>query len=245
MTLKDLLKKKDKVKDEGLRPEPKDSLSPNPVPEFTFLRTTTTSEEVIAPPTYPGDRPPEHEKHHSRFRRHSNAAQATAQSPDQPKSRSEKRLSEKLHIGSRSRTASTSSVNIPADLPDVGNDVAKTAEDEAKWEKRATLLAKGPISRNASSTQVDAVREKGRRSRSASVSAGGDENIQEAIRLHEAGELEQSTKMFGRLAEPDGANNALSQVLYGLALRSVAARFVKIWDMPSISTTLPFPKSRR
>jgi hypothetical protein len=25
--------------------------------------------------------------------------------------------------------------------------------------------------------------------------------------------------MFGRLADPDGANNALSQVLYGLALR--------------------------
>lgn len=27
--------------------------------------------------------------------------------------------------------------------------------------------------------------------------------------------------MFGRLADPRGANNALSQVLYGLALRSV------------------------
>lgn len=31
--------------------------------------------------------------------------------------------------------------------------------------------------------------------------------------------LEQSTEMFGRLADPNGANNALSQVLYGLALR--------------------------
>lgn len=27
--------------------------------------------------------------------------------------------------------------------------------------------------------------------------------------------------MFGQLADPHGANNALSQVLYGLALRSV------------------------
>jgi hypothetical protein len=27
--------------------------------------------------------------------------------------------------------------------------------------------------------------------------------------------------MFGRLANPNGANNALSQVLYGLALRLV------------------------
>jgi hypothetical protein len=46
-----------------------------------------------------------------------------------------------------------------------------------------------------------------------------DEDIQEAIRLHEAGELEQSTAMFGRLTDPKGANNPLSQVLYGLALR--------------------------
>ena len=32
-------------------------------------------------------------------------------------------------------------------------------------------------------------------------------------------ELETSTKMFGKLADPNGANNSLSQVLYGLALR--------------------------
>lgn len=36
-------------------------------------------------------------------------------------------------------------------------------------------------------------------------------------------DLEQSTAMFGRLADPKGANNPLSQVLYGLALRSVIA----------------------
>lgn len=34
-------------------------------------------------------------------------------------------------------------------------------------------------------------------------------------------DLERSTAMFGRLANPSGANDALSQVLYGLALRSV------------------------
>lgn len=63
------------------------------------------------------------------------------------------------------------------------------------------------------------------------------ENIQEAIRLHEKGskciqtnisrtralighqDLEASTGMFGRLADPNTHNNALSQVLYGLALR--------------------------
>ncbi|KAG5976833.1 hypothetical protein E4U55_007165 [Claviceps digitariae] len=46
-----------------------------------------------------------------------------------------------------------------------------------------------------------------------------DEDIQEAIRLHEEGSLAESTKLFGRLADPQGANNPLSQVLYGLALR--------------------------
>ncbi|KAG6066423.1 hypothetical protein E4U33_005596, partial [Claviceps sp. LM78 group G4] len=46
-----------------------------------------------------------------------------------------------------------------------------------------------------------------------------DEDIQEAIRLHEEGSLASSTKLFGRLADPEGANNPLSQVLYGLALR--------------------------
>lgn len=46
-----------------------------------------------------------------------------------------------------------------------------------------------------------------------------DDNLQEAIRLHEEGSLEEATRMFGRLADPGGQNNALSQVLYGLALR--------------------------
>lgn len=48
-----------------------------------------------------------------------------------------------------------------------------------------------------------------------------DADIQEAIRLHEEGDLVASTRMFGRLADPSGANNPLSQVLYGLALRYV------------------------
>ena len=46
-----------------------------------------------------------------------------------------------------------------------------------------------------------------------------DDNIQEAIRLHEEGSLEEATNMFARLADPMGQNNAMSQVLYGLALR--------------------------
>ena len=46
-----------------------------------------------------------------------------------------------------------------------------------------------------------------------------DADIQLAIRLHEEGDLEHSTELFGRLADPQGVNNPLSQVLYGLALR--------------------------
>jgi hypothetical protein len=42
--------------------------------------------------------------------------------------------------------------------------------------------------------------------------------LQETARLTRA-DLVRSTEMFGRLADPNGANNALSQVLYGLALR--------------------------
>lgn len=39
-------------------------------------------------------------------------------------------------------------------------------------------------------------------------------------------DLSQSTAMFGRLADPQGENNAISQVLYGLALRSVSISFL-------------------
>jgi len=51
------------------------------------------------------------------------------------------------------------------------------------------------------------------------MSKQDDATIQEAIQLHEAGELERATKAFGRLADPKGANNAIAQVLYGLSLR--------------------------
>ena len=60
-----------------------------------------------------------------------------------------------------------------------------------------------------------------------------DVNIQEAIRLHEAGDLVNSTKMFGRLADPNGENDPLSQVLYGLALRYVN------WPLYAGSDNLP------
>ena len=144
MTLKDLLKKKDKV-----QPESSSShhlAPPEEPPSFTFLRTTTNTQEVIIPPTYPGDQPSsEHSpgKRLSRFRRHSNTSQSQASHSGEhnekadTRPKSERRLSERLHLGSRSRSASTSSVNIPADLPEIQGE-----EGEEVWEKRATLLAK-------------------------------------------------------------------------------------------------------
>lgn len=127
------------------------------------------------------------------------------------------------------RKSQITSSSVPSDLPDIG------VGDDGDWEKRATILAREneksrsrPPSPNGSTTDLA-----GMSSMTLGGSPGGgkdkgvvstkhvDDNIQEAIRLHEAGELEKSTRMFGRLADPNGDNNALSQVLYGLALRYV------------------------
>ncbi|KAF2199637.1 HCP-like protein [Delitschia confertaspora ATCC 74209] len=230
MPLKDLLRKKDKIRDHGATPHSTSTgptLSPD-VPEFTFMRTTTTTQEVISPPSFPGDPQrqhlsPEPQKRVSRFRRQSNAPQPGAVAVEEPKAKGEHRLSERLHIG---RTRSSSSVNVPENLPTIDVAVAKTDEDEARWEKRATLLAKGNSVRRAGNTTpnkegsaASGTSSENRAKSSAVSNPGSDENIQEAIRLHESGQLEESTAMFGRLADPNGANNALSQVLYGLALR--------------------------
>ncbi|KAF2030053.1 HCP-like protein [Setomelanomma holmii] len=232
MTLKDLLKKKDKIKDEGAAPatQTRPTLSPD-VPEFQFFRTTTSTQESIEPPSFPGDptreQPllsPEPRGHFGRFRRHSNASSTGGHSTD-----GVAKGLERLHFG---RTRSSSSANVPENLPEVGGDgVARTEEDEAKWEKRATVLVtQGPLNQVAGTSRpttprievTDPLSPGGPRGRSRSPSIAlpeDEENIQEAIRLHEKGNLEASTALFGRLADPNGHNNALAQVLYGLALR--------------------------
>ncbi|KAL1604084.1 hypothetical protein SLS60_005676 [Paraconiothyrium brasiliense] len=229
MTLKDLLKKKDKVRDEGNVAEQGPTLSPD-VPEFQFYRTTTSTRESIEPPTFPGDptrasQPflspaPEHRGFKGRFRRHSNAAESGGPQESE-------KGGHKLHFG---RNRSASSVNVPENLPAVtGDGVARNEEEEANWEKRATVLISGnTVLKSGGNTPTIEVSnplspglQQGRsRSGSHSVSAAPDDaDIQEAIRLHEAGDFAASTKIFGKLADPNGANNALSQVLYGLALR--------------------------
>lgn len=136
-----------------------------------------------------------------------------------------------------------SSSHVPEDLPEIT--ITDDAEGNgAEWERRATMLAwENEKSRSRSTSPAPGVRIDAHqvRQRPASTtfelgapahspplrpmgsSPDADITIQEAIRLHEAGDLERSTKMFGQLADPNGQNDALSQVLYGLALRYVAA----------------------
>lgn len=131
------------------------------------------------------------------------------------------------------RRSQISSTSVPQDLPDITSVGDDGDLGESQWEKRATILAREneksrsrPASPTGSTVDLPAIGSmtlgespgKGKRVVSTKYV---DDNIQEAIRLHEAGELETSTRMFGRLADPNGENNALSQVLYGLALRYV------------------------
>ncbi|KAK6199707.1 hypothetical protein LQW54_009961 [Pestalotiopsis sp. IQ-011] len=151
-----------------------------------------------------------------------------------------RRLSHRLHL---SRTPSTSEY-VPENLPtikigdgDVDGDAGPDKEArEREWEKRATILAarnEQTLSRSASISPspgrenvdpfdmqaVNRSLQTQSNSDEAVSSKTLDDDIQEAIRLHEEGHLEQSTAIFGRLADPHGNNNPLSQVLYGLALR--------------------------
>ncbi|PYH35540.1 tetratricopeptide repeat protein [Aspergillus neoniger CBS 115656] len=211
------------------------------VPQITFIRTDTTSQEVIRPPVFDGDADhrddrylepvppsPSHRKSLNPFRRSRAPSESSGTiSPTRP--RGERRLTHLLHLDrSGSRNSSSSSVNVPSDLPQINCDRGDEQEREAQWEKRATMLAQRSPQAGApclSPTSPTGFGLDGAPSRSRSSSRSrindpeGDVNVQEAIRLHEAGELERSTKMFEHLADPNGANNALSQVLYGLALR--------------------------
>src|SRR5436305_6612453 len=148
MPLKDFLKKKEKSKEKGgdgdAAHDGSGATASPAVPKFTFMRTDTNSVEYITPPSF-GDDPPDppdaagqiQSKHrHSLFggRRASNAS-ATSE-------KGERRLSQRFNLLAHSRSASSSSVNLPQDLPSI-NDVPGESDDkEAEWEKRATILAK-------------------------------------------------------------------------------------------------------
>jgi hypothetical protein len=136
-----------------------------------------------------------------------------------------RRLSHRLHL----QRAPSSSEAVPMDLPTIVTPEEGEPPDglETQWEARATMLARenekhrstpATPSRTSSFVGSEKVVSPGYVS-----SKEVDDDIQEAIRLHEAEDYARSTAMFGRLADPAGANNPLSQVLYGLALRYVIA----------------------
>jgi hypothetical protein len=172
MTLKDLLKKKDKIHPDDRAHDAVGQLGP-PVqapPEFTFMRSTTTTQEIIDPPSFDDDSKrgrmgsiaSSSRRLSHRMRRPSNVPKSpVATSPksethDELQSpKQDRRLSERLHLHSRSRSGSTvSSANVPTDLPEIGGNVAvRNEEDQGEWEKRATLLiSKSPLNRPSSAS---------------------------------------------------------------------------------------------
>jgi hypothetical protein len=241
MPIRDLLKKKDKVAETNVPAQ-------DEAPVFLFMRSDTNTQEIISPPTFNsttsdppvayGDGPTESRTSRlfkGRSRSASAASTASASSRTSEKSKQSspktKRLSQRLHL----RRSEASSASVPDDLPEIL--VPSEEEDagiESQWEKRATMLArKNEQSRSRPTTPLGGSTADLGSFKNMAISGSPsndegvvstkqiDDNIQEAIRLHEAGELEVSTLMFGRLADPNGENDALSQVLYGLALRYV------------------------
>ncbi|KAL2129843.1 hypothetical protein VTI74DRAFT_7209 [Chaetomium olivicolor] len=238
MGLRDKFRKKQDSEDEA---------TPGPsAPEFTFIRTDTHSAEVIYPPTPGGGQQRDqgqflaadhksanHKSRHSLDVFRSGRSRSTSESSHKSSSGA-RRLSQRLHL-SRSPV---SSENVPQDLPEIivpeGGEEDKEGT-ESQWEKRATILAReNEKNRSRPGTPVhgsappaipdlrlgESSGDGPSGSQAKIVSSKAiDEDIQEAIRLHEEGRLEESTALFGRLADPKGANNPLSQVLYGLALR--------------------------
>ncbi|TQN72234.1 Protein DSF2 [Colletotrichum shisoi] len=230
MGLRDILKKKDHL-DNG-NASSQDAVDRLAAPEFKFIRSDTNTQEVIHPPSYPveeskeqflnpnetaaGTAPKPRRSLDFFFGSRSRSVSASSQASSASHRKDGRRLSERLHL-SRSPASSD---NVPQNLPDIIT-TAEGEQDELEWEKRATILASANKSRPATPSHDNLQGSETRgRSPSAAVSSPAiDEDIQEAIRLHEAEDYVNSTAMFARLADPKGANNTLSQFLYGLALR--------------------------
>ena len=131
-------------------------------------------------------------------------------------------------------------------LPDWEEPDASNPNAERDWEARATKLAKlRPVSLTRSQEDLAnlatlSIKEDSRPSTSADGhllpeqtnppaivdGLNSDEALQEAIRLHEAGELEKATAMFKKIAEQpiNDESRVLAQLLYGLSLRYALLR---------------------
>ena len=166
MTLKDLLKKKDLIKAHS---NPPSDYAP-PAPEVTLMRSDTHTQEILTAPTIPDDNelPPPRKSHDrpktptspnssgkrtSRFRSLSSASFTSSKDPKPgggERPGSERRLSQLLHLRSSSYSSRHSSVHVPDDLPQIERDGVneKSEDQEARWEERATLLARENLNLN-------------------------------------------------------------------------------------------------
>ncbi|CAG7561674.1 unnamed protein product [Fusarium equiseti] len=215
MGIRDILKKKDDLSTG--QPAERETVDRLAAPEFTIIRSDTSTQERIYPPSMKSvdnlhlavQEPKEKEKSRRSLDVFRSGRSRSNSESSQTKESGARRLSHRLRLS----RAPPSSENVPENLPEI---ITSTdGQDESQWEKRATMLA-GQNNRARSNSRPGTPSDSGK---GAISSQKIDEDIQEAIRLHEAGNLELSTRMFGRLADPQGANNPLSQVLYGLALR--------------------------
>ncbi|KAJ6783559.1 hypothetical protein PWT90_10616 [Aphanocladium album] len=184
--------------------------------------------------------------HSNRSRSTSVSSQTSHHSGKEGSGSRRRRLSERLHLRHQPESSDSVPENLPAIVVPPAGAAAVVDKDalESQWEQRATLLAgQNELARSAPGSPAlggsmaslnlgppgSPGAPGGGRSRSRSHSPGAppkpisskkiDDDIQEAIRLHEEGDLQRSTAIFGRLADEKGANNPLSQVLFGLALR--------------------------
>ena len=218
MGIRDLIKKKDDLSETASSTDARqDAVRGANNPEFRLIRTDTHTHEEVTDDFDPTPPPPKspHRLGASNGRsprrsldifRSSRSRSDSASSGMSSGSVPRRRLSERLHL----RREPESSEFVPENLPSIPADKESV---ESQWEARATLLAsQSELARSTPSSPA--------RPRSPSASSKAiDQDIQQAIALHEAGDLETSTAIFGKLANPRGANNPLSQVMYGLALR--------------------------
>lgn len=230
MPFRELLKKKEKIEGQTDYAQPLQPETLAPPPAFKIVRSDTHTEELLDPPSCsPSDdqpreaqSPPSPQRSIGRFRSSSRSGDV-----DGSPKREHRRLSAKLHLHrDKSRSSSASSANLPSNLPDIHDaysDKGDQEEKEARWEQRATILAsasKSPATAansGAPAAQMSQLSLNSPSSRPRSISdAQSDVNIQNAIRLHEEGQLEEATRMFKQLADH---GNVLSEVLYGLSLR--------------------------
>jgi len=197
MGLRDVLKKKDHLEHGDTSSQ--DAVNRLAAPEFTFIRSDTHSQEVIHPPSAPtgeskdqllnpkespGDQKPRRSLDIF-FGSRSRSVSASSQTSTTPTRKIGRRLSERLHLG----RSPASSDNVPQNLPDIIS-TAEGEQDELQWEKRATILASANKSRPETPAGDE---ESGNTTRGRSLSAAvsspaTDQDIQEAIRLHEAGQ---------------------------------------------------------